>query len=874
MPLPAPNLDDRTFDQLVREGIERVRRSAPSWTDLTPGDPGVVLLELFAFLADTTIYRLNQVPDKLYVEFLRLIGVHIEPPTAATVDLVFTRERDTSRAIELPRGTRVTTKGPAAGSDSPVFATLEAAVIDAGETATTVRAMHAQTVEGELLGRSTGAPGQWFRLARPPVIAPSGQALDLVLAVESTADELRGSRPAIEFDGRPFRIWREVDHFADLGAEEEAFIADRSGGILTLAPALRMRVERDELESVPRALAAVPVVDREIRAWYRHGGGSEGNVQAGTLTVLRDPIEGVGVTNPAPATGGRDTESLDHAKARGPQELRSLSRAVTARDFELVAQRSTGAIARAHAYTQRSLWRWATPGTVELVIVPAVPDAEGSHRLSAAQLASLQSPESVRQVQHAVDSRRPLGTACVVSWARYKSVRVRAEVVVQREEDSDAVRRRVDERLHRSLGPLPSTEGSAGWPFGQALYASLVYRIILAEPGVRHARGVRLVVDSAPDRDVEAITADVHQASTWYAGSGETLYRSLNDGDGWEPMGEFRPGVVQAVDVCRDVPGLVAAATILPDGTGSSVHVSRDSGESWTFSRPFGFRVEDLAWVMRDAAPLLLMAAGPSGAGSGGGLYQLAITPDADPVQVLVDASDQDRPFYAVTAFQEVRGDIAVAVAAQARGGVYLSKQAGHADTFVHIGLAGEDVRVLEVQADGPRAFLWAGTAAPGGEQTGKGCFRRELLGADDPVEGWQHHGQGWIAGSCWALAFDGPIVLAATQQYGVMHLDMNQPNPAWTDPTQDVQNGLPLRDLNRFLPVHAVAVSPEHGRIMAGGPKGVYRSVGRDATGSPGLPHYEDCSAAEHPEEVTIPPTWLFVCGENELIVRSDASG
>ena len=81
MPLQAPNLDDRNFDQLVDEAKERVKRSCPSWTDLTPGDPGVTLLEVFAFLTETMIYRLNRIPEKAYIEFLRLIGVKLQPFT-------------------------------------------------------------------------------------------------------------------------------------------------------------------------------------------------------------------------------------------------------------------------------------------------------------------------------------------------------------------------------------------------------------------------------------------------------------------------------------------------------------------------------------------------------------------------------------------------------------------------------------------------------------------------------------------------------------------------------------------------------------------------------------------------------------------------
>ena len=83
MSLPSPNLDDRDFNQLLEECRLQIKRSCPEWTDLSPGDPGMMLLELFAHLTEIMIYRLNRLPDKAYVEFLRLLGVKILPPSAA-----------------------------------------------------------------------------------------------------------------------------------------------------------------------------------------------------------------------------------------------------------------------------------------------------------------------------------------------------------------------------------------------------------------------------------------------------------------------------------------------------------------------------------------------------------------------------------------------------------------------------------------------------------------------------------------------------------------------------------------------------------------------------------------------------------------------
>jgi len=89
-----------------------------------------------------------------------------------------------------------------------------------------------------------------------------------------------------------------------------------------------LKNEAGEMDQRPQALAELRELTG-IRLWYFHGGGAGGNVAANTLTTLKDQIPGVSVTNPLPATGGRDEESLQNALIRGPHELHSLQRAVT-----------------------------------------------------------------------------------------------------------------------------------------------------------------------------------------------------------------------------------------------------------------------------------------------------------------------------------------------------------------------------------------------------------------------------------------------------------------------------------------------------------------------------------------------------------------
>src|SRR5262245_26514876 len=73
MPLPLPNLDDRTYNDILEEARALIPSLYPVWTDHNPTDPGIILIELFAWLTEMIIYHLNRVPDASYIEFLRLL---------------------------------------------------------------------------------------------------------------------------------------------------------------------------------------------------------------------------------------------------------------------------------------------------------------------------------------------------------------------------------------------------------------------------------------------------------------------------------------------------------------------------------------------------------------------------------------------------------------------------------------------------------------------------------------------------------------------------------------------------------------------------------------------------------------------------------
>jgi hypothetical protein len=862
MPLASPHLDDRNFQQLLDECVQRVRQRCPEWNDLGPSDPGMVLLELFAHLTEVMIYRLNRVPEKAYVEFLRLMGVRLLPPAAAATQLRFQLARPAGAPVEIPRGTRVTS-ARGSGPDTPVFATIDSVTIPVGETSATIWAAHGEMIEGELAGLGTGLPGLSIAVRRPPIVTGSRDGLDLIVAVEVGAGEREAQARAtdvkfLEHQGRPFRVWRAVDDFTDIGPDRFVYVVDRMSGVITFAPALHGRNASGHQRPDRLCLAESPAAGREIRVWYRRGGGAGGNVAADVLTVLKDPVPGVvlAVTNPEAAHGGASGETLENALARGPQELHTLERAVTAGDFKRIALKTSSAIRRARAFTQAALWKHAPIGTVEVLLVPDVPPAlRPSGRIAPEVLRAQQSPVAREQIAAELEKRSPLGTRCHVGWVRYKEVRVQARVVIHREENEQAVRERVFRRLCETISPLPAQEGASGWRFGRPLRAFDVFDIILSEPGVSYADQVRLRVDDVPEGEVTAVAADIFQAKAWHLGAGERIYRSLNDGAGWERAATFPGEVVRRLRASDLRPGMLAAVTAQADDPEKgAIWTSTDCGESWTCVARTAYPIHDIAWLARRDALSLLLAADK-------GLFELALKAGAVPVPVLVDPEKQDQGFYAVAVTSTVRGEICVAAAATGAKGVFFSDREAAPGSFRRLGLEGEDVRVLALEARGPRRFLWAGVTVAGFE-AGKGCFSFELFTGQ---ENWTQHQRGWDGGSCVGLGFQGSCVVAATQNAGVLRLDATgeSASAAWL--AADVNCGLPLGDRSRFQRVIALAVDPQGNHLMAGTATGLFRSPDAGVT-------YQLCTQREHADEVTLPDTWLFCSGAHELqIVNED---
>lgn len=107
MPLKPPPLDDRTYQDLLDQALARVPVHTPEWTSFGKSDPGVTLIEVFAFLTDSLLYRTKQIPERNRIKFLSLLGVPLSPATSAAGLVSFSNERGAPGVIYLAPGVEV-----------------------------------------------------------------------------------------------------------------------------------------------------------------------------------------------------------------------------------------------------------------------------------------------------------------------------------------------------------------------------------------------------------------------------------------------------------------------------------------------------------------------------------------------------------------------------------------------------------------------------------------------------------------------------------------------------------------------------------------------------------------------------------------------
>jgi hypothetical protein len=107
MPLEIPKIDDRDYQQILNEALVRIPVHNPEWTNYNDSDPGITLVQLFAFMTENLLYRSNLIPERNRIKFLKLLGVPVEPAAAAKGIVTFSNLKGPLQTETLPRDLEV-----------------------------------------------------------------------------------------------------------------------------------------------------------------------------------------------------------------------------------------------------------------------------------------------------------------------------------------------------------------------------------------------------------------------------------------------------------------------------------------------------------------------------------------------------------------------------------------------------------------------------------------------------------------------------------------------------------------------------------------------------------------------------------------------
>lgn len=584
--LPALSLDTITFAELVELGRRRIPAlSEQAWTNHNAHDPGITLLELYAFLLEQRVFWLDQLSPALERALLRLLGT--APLRARAARTVITATRRRKDHVELEAGVRMDvgpelspltftlddsiavvsyervrlsgtalerSVGPRPGRVVPLFPhhggpaelavdfTLRSAwhpeenpvallfelltpadvlpqwhpeAVDAPPPVrlevrvSTPRGLEKVPFEDGTGGmRRSGilrvqVPTDWSpkngthrillstaaaTFTAPPRLVQLGvnaaRASHRVRRVHTVREDwprlpgqavelkqtnggvplVEGLKLLIRTEGsQRWRRWSQVDDLEDRGPLVRVFTLE--GAVVRFGDGLTGR------------LPVLPSQGDRLRIRYWAGGGEAGNLPAGS--EFRPHIKRrLILSNPVKAEGGRDDESLEKARARAASELRSLTRAVVASDYEALAETTPGvAIRRAFAVVGLDeQYPLPAPGVVTVYVLPDAPRGEEPENGEPVEVPAPEiDPGALEAVRRQLAEARLLTGQNRVLPARYRTVRLAFHARV-RTSDVSGLRVRITQALRTYLDPLVGGSDGKGWPFEDALEPSALVR--------------------------------------------------------------------------------------------------------------------------------------------------------------------------------------------------------------------------------------------------------------------------------------------------------------------------------------------------------------------------------------------------------------
>jgi hypothetical protein len=456
----------RDYDSLLQSMRTQVPDKLPEWKDFaSEADFGNVLLQLFAHMGDILSYYQDRVANESFlgtaqtrrsiIQHLRLIGYSLATAAPASAALTLMVPATATTIITVKKGDAFATKSQKDKPSVRFEYTRDASLtIDCSTlpidpatgkkyygppTNPGIPVEEGRLVRDEMLGASDGTANQRFVLPHVGLILKSiGQAQQINRDIILTSELAGVIDEWVLQESLAFSREGQKDFVIEIDEEDRTTVIFGDG-----------------------AFGLIPASGSLIKASYRVGGGVAGNTAKDTIqTLVNAPqlaLLGAKVTNLAPATGGADRESIDHAVNHAPAVFRSLRRAVTAADYEALALDFKG-VGKVRA--KAAHWNLVT-----LFVAP-----EGGGLVSDVLEANLLAY---------FEDKRPLTTLIEIQDVAYVRVFVTAALGV----NSYYSREDIKAKVSAAAGGLLAFDNV---DFGKPLYLSGFYEVIEAIEGVQY----------------------------------------------------------------------------------------------------------------------------------------------------------------------------------------------------------------------------------------------------------------------------------------------------------------------------------------------------------------------------------------------------
>jgi len=377
----------------------------------------------------------------------------------------------------------------------------------------TVAVTQCYAIANEVIGESNGKSGQVFYLLNKPVLPRQEDEYLLVI-------------PPV---GLP-QIWQEVSNFSESGANDLHYVIDSTSGMIQFGPFVqtpnyqsqhtiqRMRLQGEPMQRVmpngtnaialsPEAATlssrtggvqygAVPPKGSIIQmVKYRTGGGFRGNVQRGSIQIVKNAIPYVAsLTNHLSACNGADAESLDDVVIRVPKMLKTRDRAVNQEDFEyLTMLAGEGTVARVRCISAK---RKEDAGIVKLLVVPRMRTEGIEQGQGMAPEQFVLTPQLSDRILNYLNERKMLGVQIQLEPPKYVGVCVQTEIALESAYSNPQVQQEIIHKLkvmlYRFLNPITGGADEQGWEFGRPVYPSDIVKLLQNVQGVRFLGTVQL----------------------------------------------------------------------------------------------------------------------------------------------------------------------------------------------------------------------------------------------------------------------------------------------------------------------------------------------------------------------------------------------